>query len=42
MNEAAKLALMRERLKKLEDNPKNLKSGGVVRRLKREIRNAEK
>lgn len=37
-----KLALKRDRLNKLANNPKDIKAGGVVRRLKREIRNLEK
>ena len=36
------LALKKNRLAVLESNNKNVKSGGVVRRLKREIRNMEK
>ena len=35
------LLLKKDRLQKLESNNKNLKSGGVVRRLRREIRNLE-
>lgn len=37
-----KLALKRDRLNKLVNDPKDIKAGGVVRRLKREIRNLEK
>ena len=36
------LALKKNRLAVLEANNKNVKSGGVLRRLKREIRNMEK
>lgn len=36
------LALKKNRLQTLESNSKNLKSGGVVKRLRREIRNLEK
>ncbi len=36
------LALKKNRLSVLEANGKNVKSGGVIRRLKREIRNLEK
>lgn len=37
-----KLAVMKDRYKKLAGTPKNLKSGGVVRKLARQIRNLEK
>ena len=36
-----KLALMKNRLATLEENGKNVKSPGVVRKLKRQIRNME-
>ena len=36
-----KLALMKNRLATLEENGKNIKSPGVVRKLKRVIRNME-
>ena len=36
------LAQKKNRLSALESNGKNIKSSGVVRRLKREIRNLEK
>ena len=36
------LALKKDRLNKLAGNPKNIKSGGVVQKLRREIRNLEK
>ena len=36
------LKLKQNRLAKLENSPKNIKSGGVVRKLKREIRNLQK
>ena len=36
-----KLALMKNRLATLEENGKNIKSPGVVRKLKRQIRNME-
>ena len=39
MNKEQKLALMKNRLIILEGSPKNLKSGGCVRKLKRQIRN---
>lgn len=36
-----KLALMKNRLATLEENGKNIKSPGVVRKLRRVIRNME-
>ena len=36
--EYKRMALM-ERLKKLEENPKDIKCGGVVRKLQRQLRN---
>ena len=36
-----KLAMMKDRLKKLNESPKNIKCGGVVRKLTRQIRNLE-
>ena len=42
MNKEQKLALMKNRLAVLQGNPKNIKCGGVVRALKREIRNMER
>ena len=30
-----------ERLKKLEENPKDIKCGGVVRKLRRQLRNLD-
>lgn len=36
------LARKKNRLQILESNGKNIKSGGVVKRLRREIRNLEK
>ena len=41
MNAEQKLALAKERYNKLKENPKNIKSGGVLRKLRRQIRNAE-
>lgn len=35
------LALKRSRLASLSENPKNIKSGGVLRKLRREIKNLE-
>jgi hypothetical protein len=35
------LALQKNRLMTLQDSPKNLKSTGVVRKLRRRIRNLE-
>lgn len=42
MNNSEKLALMKNRLKTLDGTNKNIKCGGVVKALKREIRNLEK
>jgi len=41
MKNTEKLNLMKNRLNSLEKNPKNIKSGGCVRALKREVRNLE-
>lgn len=41
MTTEQKLALMKNRLNMLKDTPKNIKCGGVVKALKREIRNLE-
>lgn len=41
MNKKQKLALMKNRLATLQGTPKNVKSGGCVRKLKRQIRNLE-
>ena len=37
-----KLTIMKDRFKKLNGSPKNIKCGGVVRKLTRQIRNLEK
>lgn len=42
MNKEQKLALMKNRLTTLEGTSKNVKCPGVVRALRREIRNLEK
>lgn len=42
MDKRAKYNLMKDRLNRLENSPKNMKAGGVVRRLRRQIRNMEK
>lgn len=42
MKTTDKVNLMKHRLNTLEKNPKNVKSGGCVRALRREIRNLEK
>ena len=34
-----KRMVLMERLKKLEENPKDIKCGGVVRKLRRQLRN---
>lgn len=41
MTKEQKLALMKDRLNKLEENGKNVKCGGVIRKLRRQVRNAE-
>lgn len=41
MTKEQKLALMKNRLATLADSPKNLKCPGVVRKLRRQIRNME-
>lgn len=41
MKNEFKLAIMKNRLATLEENGKNGKSGGVLRKLKRRIRNLE-
>lgn len=42
MNKEAELALKKNRFSKLSGTSKNVKSGGVLRKLTRQIRNAEK
>ena len=41
MTREEKLALMKNRKNKLNQSPKNIKCGGVLRKLIRQIRNAE-
>lgn len=41
MEKEDKLVLLKSRLKKLEQNPKNIKSSGVVKKLRRQVRNME-
>lgn len=41
LNNVNRLALMKNRLATLEENGKNIKSPGVVRKLRRTIRNLE-
>ena len=41
MTNEQRLAIMKNKLNMLEGTPKNIKCGGVVRALKREIRNLE-
>ena len=36
-----KLAMLKDRLKKLNGSPKNIKCEGVVRKLSRQVRNLE-
>lgn len=42
MTKEQKLALAKNRLARLEGTPKNIKCPGVVRKLRRQVRNAEK
>lgn len=42
MSKEQRLALMENRLNTLKGSPKNIKSEGCVRKLKRQIRNMEK
>ena len=42
MTNSERLALKKDRLAKLEGSPKNIKCPGVIRKLKREVRNASK
>ena len=41
MTKEQKLAMMKDRLSVLEQNPKNVKCPGVVKKLRRQIRNME-
>ena len=41
MTKEQKLALKKEKLNKLQNSPKNLKCPGVLRKLRREVRNLE-
>ena len=41
MNKEQKLALMKDRANKMEENGKNIKCPGALRALKREIRNLD-
>lgn len=42
MNANDKLLIMKDRLSKLMNNPKDIKCPGVVRKLTRQVRNLEK
>ena len=42
MDTRAKVVIMKDRLQKLENSNKNIKSGGIVKKLKRQIRNLDK
>ena len=42
MTKEEKLTLKKGRLERLKNSEKNIKSGGVVRKLAREVRNLEK
>lgn len=41
MTQTEKLALLKDRYNRLKDNPKDIKSGGCLRKLRRQIRNLE-
>lgn len=41
MTKEQTLAILKDRYNRLKDNPKDLKAGGCVRKLKRQIRNLE-
>ena len=41
MTREDKLALMKDRYNRLNGSPKNVKCGGAVKKLKRQIRNME-
>ena len=42
MTKEQKLDIMKNRLGKLENSPKNIKSHGVLRKVTRQVRNLEK
>ena len=42
MTKEIKLNILKDRYNKLNGKPKNLKSGGVLRKLARQIRNLER
>ena len=42
MSKQEKLALVKDRYNRLAGTPKNIKSGGVLRKLIRQIRNMER
>ena len=42
MEKEIKLAIMKDRLNRLSNSPKNIKCPGVVRKLRRQIKNLEK
>ena len=41
MNQTEKLALLKDRYNRLKDNSKDLKAGGCVKKIKRQIKNME-
>jgi hypothetical protein len=41
MTESQKVALLKERINKLENRPHNVKCPGVLKKLHRQLRNAE-
>lgn len=42
MNKEQKLAILKNRLATLEENPKNIKCPGVLRKLRRQVRSLER
>jgi len=42
MTKNEKLVLMKDRLSKLENNPKDIKCPGVLRKVRRQVRNLSK
>lgn len=41
MTQTEKLNLLKDRYNRLKDNPKDIKAGGTLRKLRRQIRNME-
>lgn len=42
MTKEQKIALMKDRQKRMSNSPKNIKCGGCLRKLTRQLRNTEK